>query len=326
MAQTRRNTESDDDPGVILVTGSRPDPDRTRIAEAAGRHVVRFVDAIDAGEPDLGDVVAIAGPITSAVLAAAPRLRWVHSWAAGVDGHLIPEMVAGDVALTSAVGNGAIPLAEHSMLLMMMLNRDVPRWMRAQQERRWDRFTHGELAGQTLGVFGVGHAGSDLARKAQAFGMRVFGCRRRPGRGVEAVERMYGLDELHAFLAECDMVVVTTPLTDETRGVFDEKAFRSMKPSAFWICISRGEVADDAALLRALREGWIAGAGIDAHSVEPLPPDSPFWDAPNTIITPHNGATTAATAERGLGIFLDNLTRFSSGRDLVNVVDKVAGY
>ena len=314
-------------PGLILVTGPRrPDADRRRITEAAGPYEVRFVDAVDANDPALADTVAVAGMIPGPVLATAPRLRWVHGWAAGADGILPPEMMASDTVLTSSVGNGAIPLAEHAMLLMMMLNRDVPRWMRAQQDHRWDRHTHGELAGLTLGVFGVGHSGGDLARKAGAFHMRVLGCRRNPDRAVEGVERMYAADELHAFLGECDMVVVTAPATDETLGVFDEKAFRAMKPSAYYICFSRGGLADDEVLLRALREGWIAGAGIDAHSIEPLPADSPFWDAPNTIITPHNGATTAATARRGLDIFVDNLARFAAGRDLVNVVDKAAGY
>lgn len=314
-------------PGLVLVTGpAHSEATRARITEAAGAYEVRFVGSVDPADPALADTVALAGIIPGAVVSAAPRLRWVHSWAAGADANLTPEMMASEVVLTSAAGNGAIPLAEHSMLLMMMLNRDVPRWMGAQQDQRWDRFTHGELAGQTLGVFGVGNSGSDLARKAKAFHMRVLGCRRNPGRAVEGVERMYGLEELTDFLGECDVVVVTAPLTAQTRGVFDEKAFRAMKPTAFWICISRGGIADDAALLTALREGWIAGAGLDAHSVEPLPADSPFWHAPNTIITPHNGATTAATARRGLDIFVDNLSRFVEGRELVNVVDKAAGY
>jgi phosphoglycerate dehydrogenase-like enzyme len=121
-------------------------------------------------------------------------------------------------------------------------------------------------------------------------------------------------------------VVVTAPITDDTRGVFDEAAFRAMKDTAFFVCISRGGIADDAALLRALEEGWIAGAGLDAHGIEPLPADSPFWSAPNTIVTPHNGATTAATAGRGIDIFVDNLERFVQGRPLVNIVDKAAGY
>jgi phosphoglycerate dehydrogenase-like enzyme len=121
-------------------------------------------------------------------------------------------------------------------------------------------------------------------------------------------------------------VVVTAPSTPATLGVFDAAAFKAMKSSAYFICISRGGIAVDEALLQALREGWIAGAGLDAHGVEPLPPDSPFWSLPNVIVTPHNGATTPATAQRSVDIFVDNLRRYVSGQPLRNVVDKFAGY
>jgi phosphoglycerate dehydrogenase-like enzyme len=234
--------------------------------------------------------------------------------------------VRSSVVLTSSAGNGAIPLAEHSMLLMLMLNRDVPRWMRAQLDRKWERFTHPELNGLTVGIFGLGNSGSDLALKASAFHMRVLGLRRNADRAVPGVDQMYRLDQLHAFLGESDFVVVTTPSTPDTLGLFDAAAFRAMKQSAYFICISRGGIAVDDALLEALREGWIAGAGLDAHGIEPLPPDSPFWSLPNVIVTPHNGATTPATAQRSVDIFVDNLQRYVAGQPLRNIVDKSAGY
>ncbi|MGH2457976.1 MAG: NAD(P)-dependent oxidoreductase, partial [Chloroflexota bacterium] len=112
----------------------------------------------------------------------------------------------------------------------------------------------------------------------------------------------------------------------ETLGMFGETEFRAMKPSAYYVCFSRGGIADDVALLRALNGGWIAGAGLDVHGQEPLPADSPFWTAPNTIVTPHNGATTAMTRQRGVDIFVDNLKRYLAGQPLRNVVDKQAGY
>ena len=121
-------------------------------------------------------------------------------------------------------------------------------------------------------------------------------------------------------------MVVTAPATTETTGIFDEAAFRAMKPTAYWICISRGGIANDDALLKALQEGWIAGAGLDAHGVEPLPADSPFWTLPNVIITPHNGATTFGTAQRSVEIFAANLKRFVAGEPLGNIVNKTAGY
>jgi phosphoglycerate dehydrogenase-like enzyme len=280
----------------------------------------------DANDDSLATANVIAGTIKAADLARTPCLKWVHSWTAGADNDLFPEMLASPVVLTSSTGNGAIPLAEHSMLLMLMLCRNVPRWMRGQASRAWDRFTHPELNGLTVGIFGVGNSGADLAVKAQAFHMRVLGLRKHSDRAVPGVDQMFGIQDLHTFMAESDFVVVTAPSTPDTLAVIDERAFRAMKPTAYYICISRGGIADDAALLKALSEGWIAGAGLDAHTVEPLPPDSPFWSQPNLIITPHNGATTPATQQRGVDIFTDNLKRYVAGQPLRNVVDKAAGY
>jgi phosphoglycerate dehydrogenase-like enzyme len=297
-----------------------------RMRRAAPGVELRFVPKLGEAEDGLAEVEAIAGSIKAVHLQHARNLKWVHSWAAGPDNDLFPEMLASPVVLTSSAGNGAIPLAEHAMLLMLMLNRDAPRWMRAQAERRWERFTHPELNGLTVGIFGLGNSGSDLALKAQAFHMRVLGLRRRADRSVPGVDRLYSIDRFHTFLGESDFVVVTAPSTPQTLGVFDAAAFKAMKPTAYFICISRGGIADDEALLRALREGWIAGAGLDAHGVEPLPADSPFWSLPNVIITPHNGATTPATAQRGVDIFIDNLKRYVAGQPLRNIVDKSAGY
>jgi phosphoglycerate dehydrogenase-like enzyme len=311
---------------TVLVTGQFSDENKQRIRQAAPGADLDFVPKLSEGENGLGEVDAIAGTIKASHLKHAPRLKWVHSWAAGADNDLFPEMLTSPVVLTSSAGNGAIPLAEHSMLLMLMLNRDAPRWMRAQANKTWERFTHPELNGLTVGIFGLGNAGSDLALKAKAFHMRVLGLRRNANRAVAGVDEMYSIEQLHIFLGESDFVVVTAPSTPETLGLFDERAFQAMKPSAYFICISRGGIADDDALLKALREGWIAGAGLDAHGVEPLPPESPFWSQPNVIITPHNGATTGATAQRSVEIFIDNLTRYVAGQPLRNVVDKSAGY
>jgi phosphoglycerate dehydrogenase-like enzyme len=155
--------------------------------------------------------------------------------------------------------------------------------------------------------------------------MRVLGLRR-SDRPAPNFDRMFARHELHALLAESDFVVVTAPKTPETENMLGEAEFKAMKQTAFYICFSRGGVANDEALYKAITEGWIAGAGLDAHGVEPLPADSPFWTAPNTIITPHNGATTLATKARGYEIFRDNLARYVKGEPLVNIVDKQLGY
>lgn len=309
----------------VLITGEVNEEQLQQIRAAAPTATCRYFSQQRDLEAVIDEADVVAGSVSPEALARASRLRWVHSWAAGPDSQLFPQFVASPIELTCSKGNGAIPLAEHAMLLMLMLNRDALRWVRAQDERRWDRFYHGELNGLTCGIIGLGYSGQDLALKAKAFHMRVVGMRRSDV-PVPHVDALFAREDLHEFLRQSDFVVVTAPRTPETVGMLDEAAFRAMQPTAYYVCFSRGGIADDAALLRALQEGWIAGAGIDAHGDEPLPPESPFWDAPNTIITPHNGATTRQTRQRGITIFVDNLQRFVAGQPLHNLVDKQAGY
>jgi phosphoglycerate dehydrogenase-like enzyme len=309
----------------ILITGEVTEPQLAQIRAAAPGADVRYFVAREALEAHVEEAEVVAGHLTAPALARAARLRWVQSWAAGPDALLYPEMVASPVVCTSCKGNGAIPLAEHAIQLMLMLNRDAPRWLRVQAAHRWEHRPHGELNGLTCGIIGLGHSGQDLALKCRAFHMRVLGLRRTP-RPTPHVDEVLPRARLHELLGASDFVVVTAPRTPETVGMLGEGEFRAMKPTAHYICFSRGGIADDGALLRALREGWIAGAGLDAHGEEPLPPDSPFWDLPNAIVTPHNGATTPATRQRGVGIFVENLRRYQAGQPLMNVVDKQAGY
>jgi phosphoglycerate dehydrogenase-like enzyme len=309
----------------VLITGSDIGPER--LAEEARAISPRLDVTVLPDRAALPELVAgaevIAGGVPAALLAAAPRLRWLHSWAAGVD--VTPEMRASPLVVTSSKGNGAIPLAEHAILLMLMLARQTPAIVQAQREHRWAKTVHGELTGQTLGIIGLGNSGRDLARKAKAFHMRVIGVRRTAAPCPDVDEQLPP-ERLHDLLARSDWVVMTAPITPETHHMLGEAEFRAMRPSACYVCVSRGATADPDALLKALREGWIAGAGLDAHAVEPLPPESPFWDAPNTVVTPHYGATTPLTYRRGADIFLDNLRRYVGGEPLVNVVDKDAGY
>ena len=200
-----------------------------------------------------------------------------------------------------------------------------PRLMAAQSARRWEKLNIDELAGRTCGIIGTGYSGTDLARKAKSFDMRVIGLRRR-SLPADHFDRVFTPEALLDFLSQSDVVVVSAALTDQTKGMLGEREFRAMKPTAHYICFSRGAIADPGALERALREKWIAGAGLDAHAVEPLPPDSPFWSLPNVIVTPHIGAVSPQTIDRGNDIFLENLRRYRSRQPLINVVDKNAGY
>jgi phosphoglycerate dehydrogenase-like enzyme len=208
-----------------------------------------------------------------------------------------------------------------------MLSRDAPRWARAQQRREWDRFTHGELAGATLGIVGYGNSGRELAEKAAACHMRVQALRHTPSGPTDGgVRLLYGPQGLRELLSTSDVVVVTAPLTTRTQGLIGAEELALLGPGGFLVVVSRGGIVDEDALVDALRGGRLAGAGLDAHAHEPLPPESPLWELPNVVITPHNGATTRATAQRGREIALDNVARWARGRPLRNVVDPARGY
>jgi phosphoglycerate dehydrogenase-like enzyme len=309
----------------IFLTGQVNEAQLAQIRAAVPAANVRYFDHRGELEAVVEQADIIGGSLSAAALARASRLTWVQSWAAGTNEILYPEMVASPVIVTSCAGNGAVPLAEHAMMQMLMLSRDAAKWLKNQGEHTWERWYHPELAGLTCGIIGLGYSGKDLALKAKAFHMRVIGTRRTP-QPTPNVDEVFPLERLHELLAQSDFVVMTAPRTPDSLGMLGEAEFRAMKPSAFYICFSRGGIANDAALLKALQEGWIAGAGLDAHSEEPLPPDSPFWDAPNALVTPHNGATTPGTRQRGVDIFVDNLRRFLAGTTLHNIVDKQAGY
>jgi phosphoglycerate dehydrogenase-like enzyme len=298
---------------------------RRRLEAAAPESSFEYLDSQAALVERIPTADAVAGYVSPEALARAPNLKWIHSWAAGPDQQLFESFLARDVLLSCCKGNGAIPLAEQAIMLMLMLQRDAVGWLDDQRAHRWNHRPHGELNGMTCAIIGTGYSGADLALKAKAFHMTTIGMRR-SGADVPNFDRMYRREQLHEFLAAADFVVVTAPRTPETLGMLGAAEFAVMKPSAFYVCFSRGGIADDGALLAALTEGRIAGAGLDAHGTEPLPPDSPFWDLSNTIITPHNGATTPQTHQRGLDMLIENLRRFQTGEELFNLVKKGSGY
>lgn len=258
------------------------------------------------------------------------NLRWFQQWGAGADWLLHhPELVDHNFILTNASGIHAIPISEHILSFMLAIARDLKRSIRAQEQREWlqhkseDVF---ELAGKTLILVGVGAIGERTAAIAKALGMRVLGVRRNPLSPSVGVESMFGPEQLIEVLPQADFVVLTIPLTPETRGMIGEPELKSMKESAYVINIGRGGTIREAHLLRALQEGWIAGAGLDVFETEPLPSDSPFWELDNVIITSHHSGQTPHYSERGLAIFIDNLRRYQAGEPLKNVVDKKLGY
>ncbi|WAL62492.1 D-2-hydroxyacid dehydrogenase [Thermocoleostomius sinensis] len=263
------------------------------------------------------------------VLEAAPNLRWQHTPSAGVD-HILKstKFLERQIILTNSAGVYAIPIAEFVMMLILNRAKQFPALRTRQAQRHWHQeigFTFQELVDATLLIIGAGSIGQAIADRASAFGMRVWGSRSRPD-PLPAFERVVGRDEWRSVLPEADYVVVATPLTTDTIGMIDEAAFRSMRSTAYFINIARGAVVNEPALLTALKEGWIAGAGLDTFSTEPLPAESSFWSLPNVVISPHCSGFSPQNDRRLVELFLDNLTRYRQGQPLKNVVDRQVGY
>jgi phosphoglycerate dehydrogenase-like enzyme len=278
----------------------------------------------------LDDVEIATALVPASLLVTAPRLRWLHAWGAGVDGVLRqPGAIERDFILTTTSGIHAVQMTEHVLAVLLAFARRLPDAMRAQAARTWrhmERAEVFELAGKTLLLIGLGSIGRHTAQIAAALGMRVLGVRRTPSGSIPGVERVAGIEDLHDLLPEADFVVLMTPLTSETRGLIGERELRLMKRDAYLVNVARGGVVDEAALIRALRAGWIAGAGLDVFEHEPLSSDSPLWEMANVMITGHYAGVTPAYEARAFEVFLDNLQRYRAGQPLRNVVDKRRGY
>lgn len=281
-----------------------------------------------------GAEVLFTPPLMPAhILTLAPRLRWVQLTSAGVDRLLEGELLRSGVTVTTASGIHAVPIGEYVIGAMLAFAKGLPRAMRRQAERRWEPYWAQELLGKTVGILGLGAIGGYVARLAKALGMRVLAVRRSatqrtPGAvvGSPEVDELLPPGELPYLLSESDYLVVAVPLTAETRGMLGEGELRSMKPEAVIVNIARGAVIEEGALVRALREGWIAGAALDVFQQEPLPPESELWGMENVIVTPHIAGGTPRYMERAVDLFCDNLRRYLSGEPLRNVVDPERGY
>lgn len=260
------------------------------------------------------------------VLASAPALRWHHAPNAGVNHILTPAYLERDLILTNGAGVHGIPIAEFVLAYILSHAKYLPELHAFQAERQWKRgLAIQELTDATLLIIGAGGIGQEIAARAKAFGMRIFGSRRHP-QELPNFDKVVGANEWRKLLPEADYVVVATPLTPETEGLIDEAALRELSPHAYLINIARGAVVDEPALVKALTEGWIAGAALDTVIGEPLTPESPLWTVPNLFITPHCSGHSPKVKQRSVALFLDNLTRYQAGKPLRNVVDKQAGY
>jgi phosphoglycerate dehydrogenase-like enzyme len=332
----------------VVSTLSFSDELLNRLRAVSSRLVVvqqtaSSVDELPAGWLDQVEVLYTASALPDP--ARAPRLRWVQLHSAGVDHVLDTPLWRSDVAVTTSSGIHAPNIAEYVLAMMLAFGRRLPRMLAYQARaewpsQRWEKFAAPELRGATVGVMGYGSIGREVGRLAHAFGMRVSGLRRaarasRPpefelpelaGRPGAEPDLIFTPDRLAEMLPACDYVVLALPHTPATYHFIDEAALRAMKPSALLINIGRGALVDEVALVRALREGWIAGAALDVFEQEPLPADSPLWKMDNVIISPHIAGFTPHYDERATTLFAENLRRYLAGDVLLNRVERRRGY
>lgn len=253
-------------------------------------------------------------------------LKWIHSVSAGVEHALDDRLREMDVILTNASGVFDLPIAETVLTYILMIVKQMPAFIAQQREHVWKKRSLREAAGLTVGIVGLGSIGTEVARLCKGLGMRIVATRRHPGEGAPHVDEIFAPAQLDVLLATSDFVVVAVPLTPETRDMIGREDLRRMRATAWLINIARGAVVDEASLIEALEQTWIAGAALDVFVEEPLPPESPLWELENVIITPHNSWSTPHLKEREARLFLENLRHYVRGEPLRNIVNKDLGY
>ncbi|GGA44917.1 D-2-hydroxyacid dehydrogenase [Paenibacillus physcomitrellae] len=296
-------------PGWELIDGSDPDKLTEHLPSA---------EVLLGWRSDSADVLLREGT----------PLKWVQNWGAGVEHLPLERFKELGITLTNASGVHPYPISEHIFAMLLSLTRRVHTAIRNQASRIWALSEEGmgEAHGRTIGILGVGSIGSETARLAKAFHMTVLGLRN-SDKPDEWVDRMYTPGRLNELLAECDFVVNCLPYTKDTEKIMGKTQFEAMKPGSFYINIGRGATTDTSALVEALKNGTIAGAGLDVFEEEPLSQDHPLWDLEQVILTPHNAGSSTRYNERLIGIFTDNLRLYAQGQAPgVNVVDLIRQY
>jgi phosphoglycerate dehydrogenase-like enzyme len=281
----------------------------------------------------LPEAEVVFGNLTGADLSSASNVRWVQTGQAGVENQ-DREFMASPIVLTNMARTFAPAITETAMGLLLCLTRGITTHYMPQFAKRQMKpvgtaksADHVELAGRTMGIVGMGGIGSSLARRAHyGFDMRIVGTDARPLPKPESVAELRDPSWFMTMVPQVDVLVAAAPHTPATERMFDEQVFRSMKKTAYFLALSRGPLFDDRALVRALQEGWIAGAGLDVFPQEPPPPDHPIFDCKNVVMTPHTSGWSPDRQVRLIDLHVENLRRYAIGAPLMNVVDKKAGY
>ena len=322
----------------VIVAALAQKPGRTEAEAAPGDALVKVIEAVDPRvrvvrvsdrahwleEAPEAEVIAGFRPLREAATRAR-HLRWVHSMGAGVE-NLCRDVAGTDIIVTNSHTHGDV-IAEHVMALLLAHTRRLAVAIARQAEGRWarDGAVGTVLRGRTMAILGLGTIGTELARRAAAFGMRVWGVRR-SGTAVAGVDRVVAPEALDEVLRVADVLAITVPLTRETQRLIGAREIALLPRGAFLVNVGRGGIVDEAALAAAIQSGHLGGAGLDVFEQEPLPPTSPLWRLPGMIITPHVGGSSPGFLDRAVPLFCENLRRYLAGEPLLNRVDVGRGY
>lgn len=312
----------------VLINDRLDDHHVAHIRAAFGDIDLIIPASLDDALAVMPEIDIIFGGMSRDMFKRAERLKWVQTWGAGVDGMMYPEFVHSEVILTSAKGTVGVHLSEHAMALLLGLTRGIAWAIRTSDwnERMPIRRASWELIDKTMGIVGLGGTGQDVAVRAHAFGMKIIGVDPEAVNVPDCVSACWRMDRFYDLLSASDVVVVCCPLTKETHGLFNRMAFAKMQAHALLINVTRGKIMDENALLVALENGQIAGAGLDVTPEEPLVDDHPLWRMPNVIITPHTAGGSPNRQDRIVNLFCENLRRFKQGEQMLSVIDKQKGY
>ncbi len=316
---------------VLVVQGASRIDEVPRLGELRDSAEIRFATTLDELRSALpGAEVMLGWDFRAASLRDAwdcvENLRWIHWGGAGVDAAMFPELVASRVQLTNARGIFDQAMAEWTLGMIICFAKMIPQTLEFQASREWRHRVSEKVAGKRALVVGVGSIGRGVGRLLAAAGMRVEGVGRSARDRDADFDHVYSIDELHECLSRADYVVLITPLTTQTRNLFGAAEFAAMAPHSRFINIGRGALVVEDDLLAALHEGRIAGAALDVFVDEPLPRESPFWNAPNCLVSPHMSGDFIEFKTEVAGLFVDNWGRFLAGEPLANQVDKKLGF
>ena len=316
---------------ILVVQGAQRVEEVPRLAELQDQADIRFATTADELHQALPGAEVMLGWNFRAdslreAWGSADSLRWIQWGGAGVDAAMFPELVQSDVQLTNARGVFDRPMAEWVLGMIICFAKQIPQSLDYQNKHEWNYRLSEMVAGKRVLIVGVGSIGREVGRVLRAVGMQIEGIGRSARDGDPDFGQVYAIGDLHTRLPLADYVVLITPLTEQTRGLFGAKEFEAMALHARFINIGRGPLVDEDALLAALQDGQIGGAALDVFVNEPLPADSPFWDAPNCIVSPHMSGDFVEYQAVMADQFMVNWQRFHAGETLNNLVDKSLGF